>query len=245
MSKETDRRKTSVPDNQNSTLRRTWTDPFFRLPNEVIDHPEDCPPLTTTELAVFIVLCRYGNNDGSAFPSYQKIADGARCSRRAAIRAVARLEEVGLLKKKSQFSESGDATSNLYEIYLPSQLRKNDAPHESRTSFDSKKTAIDGESGVVTHSHYPSDSQSPYKELKKNKQKELQKEDALRVNTPGQKSTVKPQEQPPQQETPEDRKAKAETLTPELKASIAAAVARIQRAGKTSTMQDVFQPLLE
>jgi len=112
------------PENEHATLNGAWKDPFFRMPNEIIDYPESCSKLSTVQFAVYVVLCRYANKNGQAWPHYQKIAEGARCTRRAAINAVAYLEEVKLLKKTRQFTKTGDFAANHYVIYLPSQIQE-------------------------------------------------------------------------------------------------------------------------
>ncbi len=231
------------------SISAAWKDPFFRVPVEIITSKEF--DLTPIEKLTYIVLCKYANKTGEAWPFYNTIADGVGCSRRAAITAVARLVEVGLVEKIAQYTQSGDQTSNRYIVYHPEQLRKkNGKPSANEGSYspEIEDAPVDRTSYIVEEEILAEPPRKDTPEERKEHPADMQKSPSserrslirIRCEVEGFKKTI---EDP--SITPDDRKAKAETLTPELTASIAAAVARIQRAGKTSTMQDVFQPLLE
>lgn len=97
--------------------------PFFNVPKEFVDYPEECPPLTSIELMVYVVLYRYVATGGESSPSYTKIASAARCSRRSAIRAISKLEEFGLLSKENEYNSDDGDLCNHYTLFLPSQIQ--------------------------------------------------------------------------------------------------------------------------
>lgn len=81
--------------------------------------------LTAYEIAVYVTLCAYASNaDRSCFPSYSTLARRAGCCRSTAIRAIARLEELGFIEKQNQSSKAGDSTSNLYTIKTAVTVQK-------------------------------------------------------------------------------------------------------------------------
>lgn len=94
--------------------------------------------LTAYEIAVYVTLCAYASNtDRSCFPSYSTLARRAGCCRSTAIRAIARLEELGFIEKQNQSSKAGDSTSNLYTIKTAVTVQKEkpssepDSPEQS------------------------------------------------------------------------------------------------------------------
>lgn len=97
-----------------------WDNPFFNVPKEFLDYPEECPPLTSIELMVYVVLCRYV---GESSPSYTKVASATRCSRRSAIRAISKLEEFGLLSKEYEYNSDEGDLCNRYTLFVPSQIQ--------------------------------------------------------------------------------------------------------------------------
>ena len=115
-------------------------DCYFRLENDLIDRTDlDC-----IEKMVYIVLCRFANNNEDAFPSYKKIAQCARISRRSAIRSVSVLIEKKLLEKKIR-KKKGTKTndSNVYYI-LSAKLEVVTQVHRGGDT---------GAPGVVTQVH--------------------------------------------------------------------------------------------
>ena len=136
--------------------------PFLMLQNDVID--DEVVFSDSTEKMVYIVLRRYANEYGeNAFPSFEKIAKKARCSRSTAIRRIDSLIEKGLISKKPRFNDKGGITSNLYTI---------EDFHEyiSRRSGVSKGNypSVTGKLPLVSQGNYPSVTVTPYKELNTN-----------------------------------------------------------------------------
>lgn len=216
-------KRTGFPENMSGTVSGAWIDPFFRVPNELIDHPEEEPKLSTVETLVYLVLCRYANKDGQAWPRYQRIADGARCSRRSAIRAVARLEEAGLLLKSHVFSPTGEYTSNHYVVYLPSQVRA------ARAEAELKRLDEDQDAGGWCHSvtaqcqGVTAQCQSVTYIEEEDILKELEKKKASSMTT-------------------EERKAKARALPADVRASLERLYERMREEGKQTTLDDVLSP---
>ena len=95
--------------------------------------------LTAYEIAVYVTLCAYASNmDRSCFPSYSTLARRAGCCRSTAIRAIARLEELGFIEKQNQSSKAGDSTSNLYTIKTAVTIQKDKSSSEPVSSDGNK-----------------------------------------------------------------------------------------------------------
>ena len=216
-------KRTGFPENMSGTVSGAWIDPFFRVPNELIDHPEEEPKLSTVETLVYLVLCRYANKDGQAWPRYQRIADGARCSRRSAIRAVARLEEAGLLLKSHVFSPTGEYTSNHYVVYLPSQVRAARAEAELKRLDEGQNEGGRCHSVTAQCQDVTARCQSGTYIEEEDILKEQEKKRALSAST-------------------EDRKAKAKALPPAVRASLERLYERMKDEGRQSTLDDVLSP---
>lgn len=88
--------------------------PFVRVPWWVLQAPD----LRPTDRAVYVYLLGRAGPDATAFPSYATMATDLGLHRATVIRAVARLEQAGLLEKIARRSAHGDATSNLYRLRL-------------------------------------------------------------------------------------------------------------------------------
>ncbi len=102
--------------------KKGWNSPFTMVPNEILDGSCDCPPLSQSQLLIYIALCRHADNKtGECWPYYSTLAEKARCTIRTAISAIKYLCEVGLVSKESRWTECGGQTSNVYTVYLPSQ----------------------------------------------------------------------------------------------------------------------------
>jgi len=82
--------------------------PYFQSPNSAVDEEGN---MTTFELVVYLILCRYGNNGKAAFPSYNTIARKAAMSRASAARALS-----GLLKKGYITKQNRRGSSNVYRV---------------------------------------------------------------------------------------------------------------------------------
>lgn len=107
--------------------------PYFQVPNEIFDmdikvkvfdqkeKKHIIRPLKAIEKIVYIYLCRCGNNGGTAFPSYNSIAERCGISRRKAIDAINILESNGFLVKKTRRKSNEENCSNIYELKTPSE----------------------------------------------------------------------------------------------------------------------------
>jgi hypothetical protein len=73
---------------------------------------------SAVEIACYVSLVSFADEAGKCFPSYESVADRAKCSRRTAIRAIQRLEQEGLVAIESRVRKSGGDSSNGF--FLPS-----------------------------------------------------------------------------------------------------------------------------
>lgn len=105
-------------------------------------------------IAVYNALALHADaDDQDAYPSYGTIARLTGMSKRQAMREIEKLEQLNIIRKKPQSDDSDRQTSNEY-------LLINRA--EWIPISDSQSLACDSQSPPpVTHSHPPSDSQSP------------------------------------------------------------------------------------
>jgi len=106
---------------------------FLRVDNDLYDRFG--PQLGPYGLAVYMALCRYVNQDSECWPSYSTIAKGTGMSKRQVIREVAKLEQLKIIAV-----ERNQHTSNVFILLDTSDTQ-----------------SLLG----VTHSHSPSDTQSP------------------------------------------------------------------------------------
>lgn len=115
--------------------KKGWNSPFTMVPNEILDGTADCPPLSQSQLLIYIALCRHADNaTGECWPYYSTLAEKARCTVRTAISSVKYLCEVGLVTKETRRTENGGQTSNVYTVYLPSQRFANTEGNDEETS---------------------------------------------------------------------------------------------------------------
>ena len=70
--------------------------------------------VSKNELLVYLALVRHANKLGNCYPSYQRIADVARLSRKRAIEAIKGLVRLGIVKKEERKSKAGRQTSNFF-----------------------------------------------------------------------------------------------------------------------------------
>ena len=66
-----------------------------------------------------VLLIRSDSNRNQCWPSYRSIVADANISTTSVMKAIAELEEIGLIVKQKRISENGDAASNLYTIMVP------------------------------------------------------------------------------------------------------------------------------
>lgn len=86
---------------------------WFWTENALIDRGD----LTIYEKMIYMVFCRFSDNEGKSFPSLATLAERAGCSRRKVSETVRKLEEKNLIHKKSRMSSAGDPSSNLYFLF--------------------------------------------------------------------------------------------------------------------------------
>lgn len=226
-----------LPENERMLVSGAWKDPFFRVPNELVDYPEEHPPLTTLEKLVYVVLLRYANSDGQAWPRYSKIAEAASCSRASAIRAISGLCSSGLVLKTPVIIE-GIQHSNHYVVFLPSHLR---AAREEVLAG-----ALTQDVGGLTVIPPTSDGE-------KNGGGSQDDTGGSHCDTPGyqNETLIEEEEKGTEQRKKkalsastgtEERKAKAKALPAEVRASLERLYERMKEEGRQSTLDDVLKP---
>ena len=99
--------------------------PYSQIPNGIFDQG-----LVTYQLAVYLYLCRCGNQGAIIFPSYATIAQKCGMSRRKAIYTIKSLVDAGWLtcKKRKKADEEGKNYPNLYTLISPTSAPPS-APH--------------------------------------------------------------------------------------------------------------------
>lgn len=133
------------------------TDGFVRLPNWLIDDSD----LTAHEMAVFIVLLRFRDpKTGKCFPGMATIADRARISKRAVIRAIEGLEAKKAISVERR-STITDNRPNVYQVALPAERPQHIWATSARgRRIPKRKTPSDSESPGQAVSDATSDSES-------------------------------------------------------------------------------------
>ena len=86
--------------------------PFTIIENAIIENQK----LSIYAFAVYVVLCKFANQGGKAWPGYKTIANMAKCSRRKAVQAIEELIQAGYISKEIRLTEKREYTSNLYTI---------------------------------------------------------------------------------------------------------------------------------
>jgi hypothetical protein len=78
----------------------------------VLLKPINDPGLKTIEKLVYVILSKYADvEDGSCFPSYDKVAADASCSRRSVIEAIKNLVEAGYIRKEIRQIDNWNLTN--------------------------------------------------------------------------------------------------------------------------------------
>jgi hypothetical protein len=162
---------------------------YYQVPNAIYEFG-----LKPHALVVYQYLCRRGNQGADAYPSYDTIGRDGGMSRRAAIRAVAKLQEVGLVTVEHRRDPYGDAAPNIYRVVnspveVEKLLSRQDTQDTDKTSTKQAANPPRDITGggdtqslpVVTQSHQGGDTQSPKEEpLKKNPMEEKPLEGSTR-----------------------------------------------------------------
>lgn len=116
--------------------------PYFQIPNGIFEIG-----LTPQQIAAYCYLARCANQGSKAFPSYNTIANKTGMSRSTAIRVVAELEELKLIRKIIR--KSDNRTENYSNVYV--------VEHEVRGSVRETPPSATDTPGSVR--------ETPYKEL--------------------------------------------------------------------------------
>ncbi len=122
-----------MPQNNDTFVVRDRRPGYLRVYNDLYDNYG--PQLGPYGISVYVALCRYSNQDSECWPSFATIAKGTGMSRRQVIREVAKLERLHII--------AVDRTPRKPSTFILLDTSDTQSP------------------GLVTHSHYPSDTQSP------------------------------------------------------------------------------------
>ena len=88
---------------------------YFKVENALVDNYEIFDNIYETYL--YVVLCRFCNNNGIAFPSYNTLAKYCHCSRMTVINNIKSLEKKGLINKVLRNTDQNkSADTNIYTI---------------------------------------------------------------------------------------------------------------------------------
>lgn len=88
---------------------------FFRMTRAIFDDVSF--ELKPVDITVYAVLCMYAdNNDMTAYPSVDTLAEKARCSTRTARRSLYTLEEAKYIEIRERRDTRGFQTSNQYVL---------------------------------------------------------------------------------------------------------------------------------
>lgn len=89
---------------------------FLIIPNK--EKIRWCEPITQV---VYMRLCDFSDKNMKSFPSFSTLSKCSWCSRSAVIRAIKKLEEIGVVKKTQRCGTNGKI-SNLYEVIITTDL---------------------------------------------------------------------------------------------------------------------------
>lgn len=98
-------------------IRDRRTGRWFWMHAAVLD--DYGPALGMAGLAVYMALCRRANERERAWPSIAGLARGIGCGQATVVRALEKLEGLGLITIEHRQSEAGDASSNVYTLLDP------------------------------------------------------------------------------------------------------------------------------
>ncbi|EUJ22970.1 hypothetical protein PGRAN_11263 [Listeria grandensis FSL F6-0971] len=98
-------------------IKNGWDNQFFQVPNAIYDNGD----LDVYELAIIQYIFRLANN-GMAFPSFSKMAERVKCSRKKSITTIESLIKKGYLVKRKRLNDVGNQTSNLYILKKPKKV---------------------------------------------------------------------------------------------------------------------------
>lgn len=102
--------ESAMADEVNDKRPRRW----FWIDNHVLD--AHMPTIGVHGLALYVLLARYANHDGQAFPGLRTLALHLGISRMTVLKYLDILEIAGLIRRDRRPSKQGDADSNLYTL---------------------------------------------------------------------------------------------------------------------------------
>ncbi len=95
--------------NDKGSVRMAFESGYFMCGNDVFDLP-----LPSAEKLIYMALTRFAGSNNRAWPSYEKLAKSASCSKRRAVYAVETLCKCKLITKENRGNRS-----NVYVVYPP------------------------------------------------------------------------------------------------------------------------------
>ena len=107
---------------------------------------------------ILLLLANYADDKRQCFPSYEKIAKLANCSRRTAVRSINTLSELGLISIYKRKLSNNDNQSNIYTVNeIKTAPHKDIVPSVKLTPPPSDTMSPPS----AKHNTYPSDTMSP------------------------------------------------------------------------------------
>jgi DNA-binding Lrp family transcriptional regulator len=107
---------------------------------------------------ILLLLANYADDKRQCFPSYEKIAKLANCSRRTAVRSINTLSELGLISIYKRKLSNNDNQSNIYTVNeIKTAPHKDIVPSVKLTPPPSDTMSPPS----AKHDTYPSDTMSP------------------------------------------------------------------------------------
>lgn len=77
---------------------------------------QPCP--NSLSKLILLMLANYASAENTSYPSYKHLAKICECSERSAMRAIKKLEDVGLLKINPRYTDDGKQTSNIFTLLV-------------------------------------------------------------------------------------------------------------------------------
>ncbi len=143
---------------------------YFKVENAVIDNPDVFSNIYESHL--FVVLSRYCNNGGVAFPSYSTLAKLCYCSKSTVIRCIKSLEEKKLINKVIRTKKINDKKVNDTNVYTVNNLKKyivednfKEIKKDKEVVSEKYQGGVTDTLGVVSQVHQGSVCGTPKKEL--------------------------------------------------------------------------------
>jgi hypothetical protein len=114
--------------------------PFLKVLHQYGDLPELKSKRTARDVLAYLAF-RCGKGD-TCFPSVETISDIAMCSRASVFRALALLEELGLIRREYRETPQKRQTSNKYHLLQPEFTRQSFKIEGSQNEIQIRSTAV-------------------------------------------------------------------------------------------------------